>query len=190
VREGGLVQIALFAALVAALGLLPPLPFLFGVPLTAQSLGVMLTGVLLGPRRAFLALALFLFAVALGAPLLSGGRGGLGVFAGPTAGFALGFAPAAAATGYLMQALHRLPVFSAALLASLGGGVLVLYACGIPGLHWTTGMEWAAASRAVLVFVPGDLLKAVLTAFIARGLARGMNRPEGNPHPDRLPPAP
>lgn len=171
-REGGLVQVALFAALVAALGLLPPIPFVFGVPITAQSLGVMLTGVLLGPRRAFLAMALFLLAVALGVPLLSGGRGGLGVFAGPTAGFALGFAPAAAATGFLARALQRWPVFPAALLASTLGGIGVLYACGIPGLHWTTGMEWGAAAQAVLVFVPGDLLKAVLTAFVAQGLAR------------------
>ena len=64
------------------LGLIPKfdLPFTAGVPITAQTLGVMLAGLVLGGRKGALAVLLFLFVVALGAPVLSGGRGGLGVF--------------------------------------------------------------------------------------------------------------
>jgi biotin transport system substrate-specific component len=65
--------IALFAALMAVFGLIPKIDLPFGVPITLQSLGVMLAGCLLGPRRGFLAIGLFLLAVALGLPLLSGG---------------------------------------------------------------------------------------------------------------------
>ncbi|MEY3633571.1 MAG: hypothetical protein RI937_1769, partial [Pseudomonadota bacterium] len=74
-----LVRIALFAALIAVLGLIPKfdLPFAAGVPITAQTMGVMLAGLFLGARNGFLAIVLFLFVVALGAPVLSGGRGGL-----------------------------------------------------------------------------------------------------------------
>ena len=74
-----LVRIALFAAVIGALGLLPKfdLPLAGGVPITAQSLGVMLAGIFLGPRNGALAVLLFLFVVALGVPLLAGGRGGL-----------------------------------------------------------------------------------------------------------------
>jgi len=77
-----LVRISLFAALIAVLGLIPKLdlPFTAGVPITAQTLGVMLAGLILGARNGALAVLLFLFVVALGAPVLSGGRGGLGVF--------------------------------------------------------------------------------------------------------------
>ncbi|MEL6321465.1 MAG: biotin transporter BioY, partial [Cyanobacteria bacterium J06626_14] len=70
-----LVYIAVFAALVAALGLIPPIPLPFiPVPITAQSLGVMLAGAILGARRGACALLLFLVLVAIGFPLLSGGR--------------------------------------------------------------------------------------------------------------------
>src|SRR5262245_34546375 len=94
-RDVGL--IVLFAAIIAALGLVPKIdvPMLGGVPVTAQSLGVTLAGILIGARRGALAAALFLVAVAFGFPLLAGGRGGLGVFTGPSAGFLLGFVPAA-----------------------------------------------------------------------------------------------
>src|SRR4051812_50079608 len=82
-----MVHIALFAAIMAALGLLPPIPVGFiPVPITAQSMGVMLAGSILGAKRGGLAILLFLALVAVGLPLLAGGRGGLGGFFGPPAG--------------------------------------------------------------------------------------------------------
>ncbi|HEX8434993.1 biotin transporter BioY, partial [Archangium sp.] len=83
-----LVHVALFAALVAALGLMPPLmlPFI-PVPITAQTLGVMLAGSTLGARKAGLSLLLFQVLVLAGLPLLAGGHGGLAVLPGPTGGF-------------------------------------------------------------------------------------------------------
>ena len=72
--------IALFAALIAVLGLVPRIELISGVPITAQSLGIMLCGTVLGARRGALAVLLFLLLVAIGLPILSGGRGGLGGF--------------------------------------------------------------------------------------------------------------
>ena len=70
-----LAYIALFAAITAVLGLLPAVPVpAVPVPITAQTLGVMLAGAVLGARRGFLALLLFLALVAIGLPLLAGGR--------------------------------------------------------------------------------------------------------------------
>ena len=89
--ERNITLIALFAALIAALGLVPKFDLASGVPITAQSMGVMLAGTILGARRGALAVLLVLFLVALGLPLLAGGRGGLGVFAGPTVGFLIGW---------------------------------------------------------------------------------------------------
>ena len=81
--EKDLARIALFAALIAILGTIPAITLGFGVPITAQSLGVMLAGAVLGSRNGGLAVLLLVFGVALGLPLLSGGRGGLWVFASP-----------------------------------------------------------------------------------------------------------
>src|SRR5450830_1388729 len=123
--------IALFAAVIAVFGLIPKIDMPFGVPITLQSLGVMLAGCLLGPRRGFLSLLLFLTAVALGLPLLSSGRGGLAVFAGPTAGFLLGL--------LLIAHLH-----------------------------------FAQAGLAMLVFIPGDLIKCAICAVLVHSVVRGM----------------
>ena len=90
--ERNVAQIALFAALIAALGLIPKITLAFGVPITAQSMGVMLCGSVLGARRGSMAVLLFLLLVALGLPLLSGCRGGLGLFVSPSDGFLFGFA--------------------------------------------------------------------------------------------------
>lgn len=167
-----LVRIALFAAIIAVLGLVPKfdLPFTAGVPITAQTLGVMLAGVILGPRQGALAVLLFILVVALGAPLLAGGRGGLGVFFGPTVGFLIGWIPGAIVTGLAFQALGRFPTGVAAAGASILGGILVIYAIGVPVLAWKAGMPLLQAAAASLAFLPGDLLKAIATGAIAAAL--------------------
>ena len=101
--ERNLTMIALFAALIAALGLVPKFTLAFGVPITAQSLGVMLCGTVLGAKRGFLAVALFILLVAMGLPLLSGGRGGIALFSSPSGGFLIGFPFAAFVTGLVME---------------------------------------------------------------------------------------
>ncbi len=163
--------VAIFAAFVAVLGLAPPitLPFI-AVPITAQSLGVMLAGALLGGRRAFWALLLFVGLVALGLPLLSGGRGGLGVFAGPSAGFVIGFPFAAYAVGWFTQRFFPTGRFRFGLgvAACLLGGVGILYLFGAAVFVLVTG----ASPLPVLVFIPGDIVKALLAASIASGVHR------------------
>lgn len=172
-----LVRIALFAALIAVLGLIPKfdLPLTAGVPITAQTLGVMLAGLLLGARNGLLAILLFLFVVALGAPVLSGGRGGLGVFFGPTVGFLVGWVAGAAVCGYVFQMVRRVwphQIFANALLACAVGGIAVIYAFGIPGLALIAGMDLFKAALASLVFLPGDVIKALVAAWLASRLIK------------------
>ena len=171
-----IVRISLFAALIAVLGLIPKfdLPFTAGVPITAQTLGVMLAGLVLGGRNGAMAVLLFLFVVALGAPVLSGGRGGLGVFFGPTVGFLLGWIAGALVCGVVYRVLKEwMPdrIFLSALLACLVGGVLTIYAFGIPGLSLVAKMETSAAALATLAFLPGDILKSVIAAWLVTKLS-------------------
>lgn len=169
-----LALVAIFAALVAALGL-PGTLTLFGnsVPITAQTLGVMLAGSILGARRAFLALLVFLALVAAGLPLLAGGRGGLGVFASPTMGYDIGFPLGAWVIGWFtdrMRAHYTLPT---GLVANIVGGILVVYALGIPLQAWRTGTSGLVATAvASVAFLPGDLIKAVIATIVAKGVHR------------------
>lgn len=170
-------QVSLFAALMAVMGLIPKIDLPLGVPITIQSLGVMLAGVMLGPWRGLQAMLLFLAAVALGLPLLSGGRGGMGVFFAPSAGYLLGYALAAGITGALMAWLpQRTPgrAAASAFVASVLGGLVCLHAFGVLGLMQLAQLSPAQALKATLVFVPGDLIKCVLCALIVHAVARGL----------------
>ena len=168
-----LAYIALFAAIVAALGLLPPVPVPgLPVPITAQTLGVMLAGSVLGARRGGLAMLVFLAVVAVGAPVLSGGRGGLSVFYGPSAGFLYSWPIAAVVIGLLTQLFWRRYNFPWALVANLIGGVLVIYAIGIPFLSLFGHIPLSAAFTGSMAFVPGDLVKAVAASLVAVAVAK------------------
>jgi biotin transport system substrate-specific component len=170
--ERSVALIAVFAALIAALGFLPPLALPIGVPITAQSLGVMLCGTVLGARRGALAALLFIGLVALGLPLLAGGRGGLAVFAGPTAGFVIGFPIAAFVTGFIMERTRGMTVTLASMFAATVGCIGVLYLCGIAGLMVVYDLSFVAAFAALGWYIPGDAAKVVLTGLITAALAK------------------
>lgn len=163
--------VAVFAGVIAALGLFPAISAFGGaVPITAQSLGVMLAGAILGPRRGALALVVFLALVAIGLPLLAGGRGGLGVFAGPSIGYLVGFPVAAGVIGALTYAIGAPYRIGWGIVANVLGGVVVLNVLGIIGLVLRADLSVTGATSAALVFVPGDVVKAVVCAVVARGV--------------------
>ena len=166
-----LALIATFAGVVAALGLVPAFtPPGFAVPITAQSLGVMLAGAVLGARRGFLSLLLLLVLVAVGLPLLAGGRGGLGVFATPSAGFLIGWPIAAFVVGWLTERGGPTYKLAWGVVANFVGGIVVLYALGIAGIALVAGISVQAAAVSTWIFIPGDLVKVVVAALVARGV--------------------
>lgn len=174
-------QVSLFAALMAVMGLIPKIDLPLGVPITIQSLGVMLAGVMLGPWRGFQSMLLFLAAVAVGLPLLAGGRGGIAVFMSPSAGYLAGYALAAAIVGALMAVLlkgspqatpRRIAV--SAFIAALLGGLVCLHAFGVLGLMLMAKLSLAQAFKVTLAFVPGDFIKCILCALIVHTVARGL----------------
>lgn len=163
--------IASFAALIAVLGIVPPIAVGLPVPITLQTMGIMLAGLILGSRRGALAVLVFLALVAVGLPLLSGGRGGLGVFAGPSAGYLAGFVLGAYVTGWVRERLEgRVPQVAAFFTAAVVGGIGAVYLLGVPVLVWRTG----ANPLASLVFLPGDLIKAALATAVAVGVRKAL----------------
>lgn len=167
-----LALIASFAALIVALGIPGAIdPIGSGVPITLQSLGVMLAGSLLGARRGAAAVAVVVALTAIGLPVLAGGRGGLGVFASPTVGFLLGYVVAAAVIGVIMSRRRTNSAWVTSFAVVLGG-VVVLHACGIAGMMWRAQLSLSQAFAADLVFVPGDLVKAVIAVVVTLAVQR------------------
>ncbi|HWU47191.1 MAG TPA: biotin transporter BioY [Humibacter sp.] len=171
-----LARVGVFAAIVAVLGLPGAFTLVGAVPITAQTLGVMLAGAILGPRLGALSMAVLLALVAIGLPLLAGGRGGIGVFFGPSAGYALGWIVGALVIGLIVHAGGRKPVLWRTFVGVVTGGILIIYAVGIPVQAAVTRLPLGETALTSLVFVPGDLVKAILATAIVATLVRAYPR--------------
>lgn len=168
-----IVLIALFAAVTAACGLFPPFPLpVTGVPISVQNIGPLLAGAILGARRGFLSQVLFVVLVAVGLPVLSGGRGGLGVFAGPTAGFLLAWPVMALFVGYMVERFWTVLTFWRTLAFTLVAALGISYLIGIPWMAMVVKLNIGAAIVSSLPFVPGDIAKAILASLIAMSVRR------------------
>lgn len=131
-----------------------PVPW-SSVPITGQTFAVLLTGALLGSRLGALSVVAYLAQGAMGLPVFAYG-GGAAYFAGPTAGFLIGFVPMAFIVGYLCERGWDRRPWTAAPAMLAGSVVLYIF-----------GLSWLAR------FVPGDsLLAAGLTPFIAGDLTK------------------
>ena len=170
---GSMARIAIFAALIAVLGIPGAIPAFGGaVPITAQTLGVMLAGAVLGPWRGAAAVLVFEILVLVGLPLLSGGRGGAGIFVGPSAGYLVGWILGALVIGAILRPGPVRPTWWRVALACVVGGILVIYAVGIPVQSLVTGLPLGPTALSSLAFVPGDVIKVVVTTIITLALWR------------------
>ncbi|KAA9394968.1 biotin transporter BioY [Kocuria coralli] len=177
-----LALIAVFAAFCAVLSVMPAIPIgPLAVPITLQTLGIYLTGLVLGGRRGGLAVLLYVVVGVAGLPIFAGFRGGPAVLAGPTAGYIVGFAIAGFLTGLLAYAALRrartgrakvIGLFVAAVL----GGFVIARVAGIPGMVVNGGLSWRDAFFADLPFWPLDLIKCAAAALVAAAVHRAFPR--------------
>ena len=161
----------MFATIMGVLGMMPPIFIgISPVPITLQSLGVMLAGSVLGARfgakYAALSQILFLLLVVAGLPLLSGGRGGIGVLVGPSAGYLIGYVAGAFVIGWFAYRLKEGKFFKL-LLINLFGGIFVVYLFGIPVQALMMNISLVEGMLSSLVFLPGDVTKVVVASIIA-----------------------
>lgn len=171
-RTKTLVFLALFVAIIAIMGLIPPIPLPFiGVPITLQTLGVMLAGGLLGAKKGFISTLVFILIVAVGGPFLSGGRGGLGIILGPTGGYVMAWPIGAFIIGLLTDRVKQNRFYISKLVISyIIGGIGVIYAGGIFYYAWLTHTPVGVAALGNLAFLPGDLVKVVISVGLTAKL--------------------
>ena len=146
-----------------------PVP-LTPVPITLQTLFVILAGVVLGPRAGAASMALYVGAGALGAPVFSNGHAGIPWLLGPTGGYLLSYPLSAFVAGWVARR-RGYPYTIPRALAGLTLGVLVQYAGGLAQLALLTGESFGAVlAMGALPFLFGDAVKVVTAAWIAKGL--------------------
>ncbi len=164
-----LILTALFSALIIVGSYIRfPLP---PVPITLQTLFVLLSGFLGGSRMALFSVAIYLLLGFVGLPVFSGG-GGIGYLLGPTGGFLVGLVPAAIIAGLAGNYRHKEEKSRRYLLLCAVTGVastLLIYACGVSWLKVSRSLSWRAAIQVgMLPFLIGDVVKLIVALQLAR----------------------
>lgn len=175
-----LALVSVFAALLAALTLVPAIPVgPLGVPITLQTLAVSLVALCLGALRGTVSVLLYVVVGLAGVPIFARFSGGLGVLAGPTAGYLLAFPLAALVAGALATLVLRrtrrarvLWLFAAA----MAGSILVTHPLGILGMSINGHLPLGQAALVDLAYWPGDLVKNLVAALVAATVFKAFPR--------------
>ncbi len=163
----------LFAALTAVCSYITiPLGFT-PVPMTLGTLGVFLAGGLLGKKYGTISIAVYVLMGAVGIPVFAGFQAGIGVLAGPTGGFIIGYIPAAFIIGCGVDA-SAAAAGGRKLALCIGAMILGLAACYVLGILWFliltgTGL-WASLVACVFPFIPADGVKILAALILVRRL--------------------
>ena len=136
---------------------------LYPVPITGQTLAVLLVGATLGAARGAISLALYAVLGLVGLPVFSDYASGVDVILGPTGGYIVGFIVSAALVGWLSERAWERRVLKA--LATFAAGTLVVFAVGLPWLAVALGLDLVQTLDAGLFpFLIGGAIKALIAA--------------------------
>lgn len=166
-------SLAVKAALVlggsALIALAAQVSFQIGpVPLTLQTLAVLMIGMAFGARLAALTLLAYIAEGAMGLPVFSGGKAGVVTLMGPSGGYIWGFAMAAVLVGWLAERGWDRSVVLTGLAMALGN--VVLYLPGLVQLQLVTGADWAQVwAWGAGPFLLGDAVKLAIAALVMPG---------------------
>jgi biotin transport system substrate-specific component len=170
--------LVLCGALLTSLGAqiavsVPPSP----VPITGQTLAVVVAGAALGAHRGGLSQLLYLV-LGLFLPVYAGGEHGLSVLTGATGGYIVGFVLAGFAIGWLAErGADRRPLIA---FAAFVTAQALVFGIGVPWLKIATGSDWSTAIHdGFTIFIVGGIVKAIVAAVVTPLAWRGVRRIEG-----------
>ncbi|MEG8034317.1 biotin transporter BioY [Sphingomonas sp. LR61] len=138
---------------------------LWPVPITGQTLAVLLVGSALGARRGALSMLVYALLGVVGLPVFAGGSAGVGVLVSPSGGYIVGFVAAAALVGWIAERFGDRPLRNSVLSFALG--TVVTFAAGMVWLAVSLGLDLQQTlAFGLYPFVLGGAVKALLGAGI------------------------
>lgn len=169
--------ILLAGSVMIALGAQISVPML-PVPMTLQTLAVLLVGLTAGSRLGAGAVLVYLAEGAMGLPVFSGGGAGAAWLAGPTGGFLIGFVGVAFAAGLLAER-----GMARGLVGTFLGAAVISALLYVPGVLWLTAVTPldlnGAVSRGMVPFLLGDAVKAAVAALVVTGAWAALSHRRG-----------
>ncbi|MCT4661834.1 MAG: biotin transporter BioY [Tissierellales bacterium] len=163
-----MVRMSLLAALICVSSYIS---FSIGtVPISAQTLVIMIVGLMLNPKEAGVTVGIYILLGAIGLPVYSNGSSGLGILFGPTGGYIWGFLIGAVAISHIKNLNKSILNYA---IACFIGGILIIYAMGAAGLMIVAKMS---LDKALLVgvypFLIGDIAKIVVAIIIVNRIEK------------------
>ena len=174
-----LALVTTFAAVIGVCAVLPAINGVASVPFTLQMFGVFLVGAVLGAKRGFAAVALYLAVATAGVPIFTQGQAGPGVWGGASGGYLLAFPLAALLVGLVATlTVRRGPaVFTVAVgVAAAVVTVAVVGTLGTLGMARALDLSWSVAWGYATPFFPADIAKGVIAAIVAAAVHRAFPR--------------
>jgi len=170
-KTTNLILCALFAALTAVFSWIAiPLPFT-PVPVVLATMATCLAGSLLGPRYGSFSMIVYVLLGAAGIPVFHSFTGGLGILAGPTGGYIIGYIISALICGLLLDVLAKKKLTWWSMAVSMTAGLTGCYVLGTLWFIISTGNSLGAALvMCVLPFLPGEILKIFASMMLVKKL--------------------
>jgi biotin transport system substrate-specific component len=172
-----LIITSLFTAL-TAIGAFISIP-IGPVPITLQSLFVILSGLILGSKLGMLSQIAYVLLGLVGLPVFSGGSGGLGSIFHPTFGFLIGFIIAAYIVGKISEKNKSIIVIAFAVIL----GSIIIYVIGVPYFYFIftnyMGKDinfYGALKYSCIPFIPGDIIKAAIAIVLGKQLVTRLSK--------------
>ncbi len=165
-----LTTMAMYLALIIFSGLLA-IPTPLGIPIILQNMICAMGGAVLGKKNGTLTVCVFLLCIAVGLPVLPGGRGGVAVFFGITGSYFIGYLLSPYAIGLALENLEKMRHrnFATFFFVFALFGALLINFTGLLSLYWT-GRNLFAAFQTMIAFIPADLIKSVALAWVCERL--------------------
>jgi biotin transport system substrate-specific component len=160
---------ALFAAILCIFSVIT-IPTIGGVPISLGIFGVMLTAVILGPKKGVISVIVYLLLGVVGLPIFSKYQSGIPVLLGPTGGYVWSYIIVALLIGALTKKLPKNFLASTALtFAACLAGILVCYAAGTLQYMLIQKVDLVKSlTLCVVPFIPFDIIKAAAAAYVGR----------------------
>lgn len=162
-----LTTMAMYLALIILSGLLF-IPTPFGVPVVLQNMVCAMAGAVLGKKYGTLTVFVFLLCIALGLPVLPGGRGGVAVFLGATGSYFIGYLLSPYFVGLALEKIKSRSYITFLIVFVLFGALFINFS-GLLGLY-NNSESFSAAFKTMITFIPVDLVKSVAVAWVAQRL--------------------